>query len=58
MLPDDFKEPYLKIFDLSNGDLVFFSEDIAIPIEPFLGTMGVCPSGARSALFPLAVVRV
>jgi acetamidase/formamidase len=47
LLPDDFKEPYLKIFDLSNGDLVFFREDIAIPIEPFLGTMGVCPSGAR-----------
>ena len=38
---------FLKIFDLSNGDLVFFREDIAIPIESFLGTMGVCLSGAR-----------
>ena len=50
LLPDDFEEPFLKIFDLSNGDLVFFRKDIAIPIEPFLGTMGVCPSGARMRL--------
>jgi acetamidase/formamidase len=47
LLADDFKTPYLRIFDLTNGDTVFLREDIAIPIEPFFGTMGVCPAGAR-----------
>jgi len=48
LLSDDFPDPYLRIFDLSNGDLVPFREDIKIPIEPFMGTMGVCPAGASA----------
>jgi acetamidase/formamidase len=48
LLPDDFPDPYLKIFDLSNGRMTRLRDDIAIPIEPFLGTMGVCPAGASS----------
>jgi acetamidase/formamidase len=53
LLPDDFPDPYLKIFDLTGGDVTFFREDIAIPIAPFLGTMGVCPSGAsQQAVMP------
>jgi acetamidase/formamidase len=47
LLPDDFPDPYLKILDLSRGDFAWFREDIAIPIEPFFGTMGVCPAGAQ-----------
>jgi len=47
LLPGDFPDPYLKILDLSRGDFAWFREDIAIPIEPFFGTMGVCPAGAR-----------
>jgi len=46
LLPDDFKEPYLRIFDLTGGDFAFLRDDIAVPIEPFFGTMGVCPAGA------------
>jgi acetamidase/formamidase len=46
LLADDFKEPFLRVFDLSDGDVAHFREDIAIPIEPFFGTMGVCPAGA------------
>lgn len=46
LLSDDFPDPYLRVFDLSQGDVTFLREDIAIPIEPFLGTMGVCPAGA------------
>ena len=46
LLPDDFPDPYLKIFDLTAGDYAFLREDIAIPVAPFLGTMGVCPAGA------------
>ncbi len=47
LLPDEFGEPYLKIFDLTGDGFARFREDIAVPIEPFLGTMGVCPAGAR-----------
>ncbi|HYM92477.1 MAG TPA: acetamidase/formamidase family protein [bacterium] len=48
LLTDDFKEPYLRIFDLTNGDVAYLRDDIAIPIEPFFGTMGVCPAGAST----------
>lgn len=48
LLSEDFTEPYLRIFDLTAGDVTHLREDIAIPIEPFLGTMGVCPEGASA----------
>src|ERR671931_1094261 len=48
LLTDDFPDPYLKIFDLTAGDVTWLGENVAIPIEPFLGTMGVCPAGASS----------
>jgi acetamidase/formamidase len=48
LLSDDFPDPYLRIFDLTAGDVTYLREDIAIPIEPFLGTMGVCPAGASA----------
>jgi acetamidase/formamidase len=48
LLPEDFADPYLRIFDLTAGDVTHLREDIAIPIEPFLGTMGVCPAGASA----------
>jgi len=47
LLSEDFSEPYLRLFDLTGGDVAHLREDIAIPIDPFLGTMGVCPAGAR-----------
>jgi acetamidase/formamidase len=47
LLPDDFTSPYLRVFDLTNGDYAYIREDVAIPIEPFFGTMGVCPAGAQ-----------
>jgi acetamidase/formamidase len=48
LLSEDLTEPYLRIFDLTAGDVTHLREDIAIPIEPFLGTMGVCPAGASA----------
>jgi acetamidase/formamidase len=48
LLPDDFPEAYLRVFDLSHGELAYFREDIAVPLEPFFGTMGVCPAGASA----------
>jgi acetamidase/formamidase len=48
LLPDDFPNAYLRIFDLSHGDVAYLRDDITIPIEPFFGTMGVCPAGASA----------
>lgn len=53
LLSEEFAEPYLRVFDLSEGDVTYLREDIVIPIEPFLGTMGVCPAGAsEQAIMP------
>lgn len=41
LLPDDFPEPYLKIFDLRNGGTATVATGVEVPIGPFLGTMGV-----------------
>ena len=46
LLPEEFPDAYLRVFDLSHGDVAYLREDIAIPVEPFFGTMGVCPAGA------------
>ncbi len=48
LLTDDFPDAYLKVYDLSDGDLAYFREDIAVPLEPYFGTMGVCPAGASA----------
>ncbi|HLS20747.1 MAG TPA: acetamidase/formamidase family protein [Bacillota bacterium] len=47
LLADDFDETLLRTFDLSDGKYVHFRDDIKIPIEPFMGTMGVCPKDAK-----------
>jgi acetamidase/formamidase len=48
LLTDDFPDAYLKVYDLSDGDVAHFREDIGIPLAPYFGTMGVCPSGAAA----------
>jgi acetamidase/formamidase len=48
LLADDFPDAYLRVFDISGGEVVPFREDIEIPLAPFLGTMGVCPAGASA----------
>ena len=48
LLPEEFPDAYLRIFDLRHGDVAYMREDIAIPLEPFFGTMGVCPAGASA----------
>jgi acetamidase/formamidase len=53
LLPEDFPDAYLRIFDLTSGDVTYLGDNVAIPIEPFLGTMGVCPAGASAtAIMP------
>ena len=48
LLPEEFPDAYLRVFDLSEGEVVPFREDIEIPLAPFMGTMGVCPAGASA----------
>lgn len=48
LLPEDFPDAYLRVFDISNGEFAHLREDIAIPLAPFFGTMGVCPAGASA----------
>jgi len=53
LLPDDFPDPYIRVFDLASGEFAYLRDDIAIPVEPFFGTMGVCPAGAQErAIMP------
>ena len=46
LLPEDFPDAYLRIFDISDGDFARLGPAV-IPLDPFLGTMGVCPKGAE-----------
>ena len=47
LLPDDFPDAYLRVFDISGGEVAQF-DSATIPLDPFLGTMGVCPAGASA----------
>jgi acetamidase/formamidase len=42
LLPEDFPEPFIRYFDLTQGDTTELA-GARIPIEPFLGTMGTLP---------------
>jgi acetamidase/formamidase len=48
LLPEDFPDAYLRIFDISNGSFAYIGDTVAIPLAPFFGTMGVCPAGASA----------
>jgi acetamidase/formamidase len=53
LLPEDFPEPLLRFFDLTQGDTTAHCPGVAVPIEPFLGTMGVLPDDLeRATPFP------
>jgi acetamidase/formamidase len=40
LLPDDFPEPYLHIWDLRNGQYGELKPGVRVPFDPFLGVMG------------------
>ena len=48
LLPEDFPDAYLRVFDISNGEFAHMRHDVTIPLAPFFGTMGVCPAGASA----------
>src|SRR5438105_1306742 len=41
LLAEEFPQPYLRTWDLSNGRFAALGERIRVPIEPFCGVMGV-----------------
>ncbi len=53
LLPDDFAEPYQNIWDLTR-DPAPFRSGISVPLEPFLGVMGVALAepGTHSTMPP------
>jgi acetamidase/formamidase len=48
-LPDQFPDPYLRTFDLRQGDEAQLVPGVRIPFSPFLGTMGVAPDEPSTA---------
>ncbi len=54
LLAEDFTEPYIRHFDLSNRFTAPLRDDVQIPIQPFCGTMGVATDdeGALDVLPP------
>ncbi len=41
LLAEDFPDPYIRYFDLSNGTDTALGDHVRIPLQPFCGTMGV-----------------
>jgi acetamidase/formamidase len=53
LLPDDFPEAHLRIFDLGGRDTVEIAPGMVAPLAPFLGTMGNHPGEpAVASAFP------
>jgi acetamidase/formamidase len=57
LLSEELPGPYLKIWDLTSSTTARFMEGIEIPIEPFLGVVGLAPSepGPHSTMPPRRV---
>lgn len=56
VLADEFVEPYLKIWDLTwKEGYAVLKEGVHIPLQPFLGVVGVAPAeeGELSTILPL-----
>lgn len=51
LLSEDFPEPHLRIWDLASRTHASLRHDIRIPLDPFLGTMGVASDEAGA--FPV-----
>jgi acetamidase/formamidase len=57
LLPDDFKVPYLRIWDLSDGLTARGMAGVQVPLAPFCGVMGVALAapGTHSTIPPRRV---
>ncbi len=41
VLPDEFPDPHLRIWEVHDGEYAYMNDFIRVPIAPFAGTMGV-----------------
>ena len=57
LLSEEFPEPYLRIWDLSDGRFAALGEHIRVPLDPFCGVLGVAPAepGEHDTMPPRAV---
>ncbi len=57
LLPEDFPNKYLRIWDLGDGRLARGIQDIGVPLAPFCGVMGVALAepGSHSTIPPRRV---
>ncbi len=54
LLPEDFPDPYLRIWDLTNATHASLGDRIRVPLDPFCGVMGlaVAEPGEHSTMPP------
>jgi acetamidase/formamidase len=53
LLPkEEFPEPALRVFDLTDGDTTAFAGGVRLPVEPFCGTMGAPRAADRTTPIP------
>ena len=54
LLAEDFTEPHIRHFDLTDGEYAELRRDVRIPLQPFCGTMGVATDepGSHAVLPP------
>ena len=50
--PGELDDPYLRFFDLTEGDTTELVPGVRIPLEPFLGTTGVPGAGMHDVPIP------
>ncbi|HEY3054121.1 MAG TPA: acetamidase/formamidase family protein [Thermoanaerobaculia bacterium] len=55
LLSEDFAQPYIRHFDLTNRFTAPLRDDIQIPIQPFCGTMGVAIARRALRNVPVAI---
>jgi len=57
LLPEDFPDPYLRTWDLRDGQFARLGDHIRVPLDPFCGVMGLAPAepGEHSTMPPRAV---
>ncbi len=44
LLAEDFKEPYLKVWELDGSERATFADGVRVPLKAFPGTIGVVPA--------------
>ncbi len=52
VLPDEFPDPHIRIWDTCDGEYAYMNDFVRVPIDPFPGVMGV-PADVEGELTPM-----